>query len=82
MQKRGRENDWRREPASSSSNADFSHPVYSDSLLGIVLFLMLFHTLFNTFPYFCTLPNPRVQDGCFLQPAKTFRADNLGILCV
>lgn len=81
MQKRGRENDWRREPASNTSNADFSHPVYSDGLLGIVLFLTLFHTLFNTFPYFSFLI-PKVQDGCFLQPANTLRADNLGILYV
>lgn len=25
---------------------------------------------------------PQVRDGCFLQSANTFRADNLGILCV
>lgn len=37
------------------------------------------YLLFHVFAPFLT---PRVQEGCFQQPANAFRADNLGILCV
>lgn len=83
VQERWREKDCRRETDRRQQQCWFFSPCLFRWLVRDCFIPgAVSHPIYLLFHIFTPFLIPQVQDGCFPQPANTFRADNLGILCV